>query len=557
MLHSISARLALLFVFSMVSTIGLGAVALWQQSRQTFLASEIHRNLREVVATERIDGLIYAVVMDSRGIYMSQDHAGAEKFGKGLQASLDKLDTIVDDWRADVAPDMLAAFETLRQRVATFRTFRLETVRLGVTQGAAAARVQGDNDANREVRMQLNKDIESFANGLRSEAAAISRESEQMAWIGELLTSVALVCGLIVCAGGMWFSYAMISKPIVRLVAKMGLIAKGVLDIDLPPSNRTDEIGELTDAILAYRDAVDQARNLQTDISARTEAAGHHQHNLKAVIAQFDTDAKSIFAQVQALAQAMATSAVEQITLAERGATRATQVATISMETTANVQTVAAAAEELANSIVEIDRRVAEAATTASHGVDLTRTSAQAIESLRASGDRIGTVIGLIQSIAGQTNLLALNAAIEAARAGDAGRGFSVVANEVKALAEQTARATDEIAMQINQMQMATQTTIDAINEIDATIQSIDRITALVKAAVGAQGTATSEIARNVSEVADGTASVDRDIALIEQMVTETAESARNVQSLSEKVRSEMLNLGGSLGHFFEAVEAA
>jgi methyl-accepting chemotaxis protein len=227
------------------------------------------------------------------------------------------------------------------------------------------------------------------------------------------------------------------------------------------------------------------------------------------------------------------------------------------MQTTANVQTVAAAAEELSASIVEINTRVADAAATATRGVELTQTSTEAIAVLSAAADRIGAVVGFIQSIAAQTNLLALNATIEAARAGEAGRGFSIVANEVKALAGQTAKATEDITAQINAMQDATHTTVRAIDEIGTTIRSIDEITASVAAAVKAQGEATSEIARNVAEVADGTKAVDGDIATIEQTVSETADSAKSIQTLAEQVKGKMGALGDMMHSFFNEVDAA
>ena len=92
------------------------------------------------------------------------------------------------------------------------------------------------------------------------------------------------------------------------------------------------------------------------------------------------------------------------------------------------------------------------------------------IAELSQSASRIGEVIKMITAVAEQTNLLALNATIEAARAGDAGRGFAVVASEVKALSAQTAKATEEIAAQVTQMQSATEHSVSAIKEIGTTI---------------------------------------------------------------------------------------
>src|SRR5690606_23140721 len=113
------------------------------------------------------------------------------------------------------------------------------------------------------------------------------------------------------------------------------------------------------------------------------------------------------------------------------------------------------------------------------------------------AAQKIGEVVELISTIAEQTNLLALNATIEAARAGEAGKGFAVVASEVKGLAGQTAKATEEIAAQIRAVQAVSAEAADAIRGIGDTIARINDTAAAIAAAVEQQGAATSEIARN------------------------------------------------------------
>ena len=131
-------------------------------------------------------------------------------------------------------------------------------------------------------------------------------------------------------------------------------------------------------------------------------------------------------------------------------------VAAASEEASTNAQSVASATEEMASSVNEISRQVQESARIANEAVDQARKTNDRVGELSMAAGRIGDVVELINTIAGQTNLLALNATIEAARAGEAGRGFAVVAFEAKELAEQTARATDEIGQQIAGIQAAT-----------------------------------------------------------------------------------------------------
>ena len=162
--------------------------------------------------------------------------------------------------------------------------------------------------------------------------------------------------------------------------------------------------------------------------------------------------------------------------IAKETAQQTTGVAAAAEQTTANVRTVAAAAEELSHSGQEISRQIAQSSNIAQSAVAQAERTNAMVEGLLDATQKIGEVMGLIQNIAGQTNLLALNATIEAARAGEAGRGFAVVASEVKALSTQTAKATEEIADQIQAIRDATGATAGAIREIGATIAQIDEI---------------------------------------------------------------------------------
>ncbi len=163
---------------------------------------------------------------------------------------------------------------------------------------------------------------------------------------------------------------------------------------------------------------------------------------------------------------------------------------------------IASAADELSASVSEIDRQVVQSNAIAAKAVGEAERTNAAVAELDEAAARIGDVVRLITDIAEQTNLLALNATIEAARAGEAGRGFAVVANEVKALAGQTARATEDIRAQIAGMQYATTRSIETIGAIARTIGDIGEISSTIAAAVTEQGAATAEIARSVDTAA-------------------------------------------------------
>lgn len=192
-----------------------------------------------------------------------------------------------------------------------------------------------------------------------------------------------------------------------------------------------------------------------------------------------------------------------------------TIIAASSEEMAANNNSVSAAAEEMTTSIKEIAQNAEKAAQVANAALHLTVTSNDKIGLLESTAKEVGLVVEVIHEIAEQTNLLALNATIEAARAGEAGKGFAVVASEVKELALQTSKATKEIAGRINAIQMAASETVSSVGQIRDVVEEVNTISQIIASAVEEQSSVTDEIARNIAEASLATSEVAQGIAKI------------------------------------------
>ena len=221
-----------------------------------------------------------------------------------------------------------------------------------------------------------------------------------------------------------------------------------------------------------------------------------------------------------------------------------------------NVAVAASATEEMSKSIAEIDQQLALATSLVSDAVLEAERTYNEIALLADAAQRIGDVIKLIQNIARQTNLLALNATIEAARAGQAGRGFSVVASEVKALSVQTAKATDEIAGQIQAVQSSSQTAVNAIQRITQKMNNINEHTASIAASVGQQSSVTNEIAQNVTRAAKRAKVVTAVLDKVAESVGKTNSAASTVFDASQTLQDAAQGLQSRIEIFLKKVAA-
>jgi methyl-accepting chemotaxis protein len=345
-------------------------------------------------------------------------------------------------------------------------------------------------------------------------------------------------------------------RPLKVIAERTTRLSQGDLDSPVQFGNRQDEIGSVARALEGLLDTSRQARALESDQRESSAEERKRRAHLDGEIERFRVQVSQAIRSFGERSAEMRDRAASMTTLSGE-ACRAAEGATAgSRETSSNVQTVASAAEELTASIAEISARIDQAKREVHGAFGEAEATNKQIGELATTAQRIGDVVGLIRAIAEQTNLLALNATIEAARAGEAGRGFAVVASEVKALASQTAKATDEIATQIASVQNSTSTAVDAIGRMTGRMGTISTTTADLADAVSAQGAATGEISRNAGDTASTSVAIARDLGTVTDVAQRTAEMAAKVQATASSVEAVASGLEAEIDRFLRAVAA-
>jgi len=300
---------------------------------------------------------------------------------------------------------------------------------------------------------------------------------------------------------------------------------------------------------------VTNAMALHREFAERAAAA--RRQTIDAAIADFAVAIGAVVGAIKEASASLSSTCGTMKQVADDAFGRMASASSAAADTSQRVDAAGAATEELSQSIEHIGQQATRGLQMAQSAVGDTRRTHQAIRSLEEAAERIGSVVGLISTIASQTNLLALNATIEASRAGDAGKGFAVVASEVKVLANQTSRATEDISKQVAAIQQATKHSVDEISSIARAIEELTEVASTIAAAVEEQGATTRDIAGSMQTAAGGTARASDEIHSIGQAASRSAAAVNEIAGWTERLSSRASELETRVMGFFAQVRAA
>jgi methyl-accepting chemotaxis protein len=342
-----------------------------------------------------------------------------------------------------------------------------------------------------------------------------------------IISAIAIVIAGILS----WLVGTRITSAIVSLSRNIRTIADGDYNADVDTESRFVEIEDMAAGVEALRDKSANAQKVeQTAAREKEQADTERRKNIRDIAGKLQKEVGSVANEVDQSVQNTLRLSVDMAKNADGILGHSRHVATTAGEVSGSVDAVAAATEELSASIHEINTQISQMTQTVVRATEESHNASEDVGGLSRSVDKIQEIVNLINDIAGQTNLLALNATIEAARAGDAGKGFAVVASEVKNLATQTARATEEIATQINSVVEGTERAVRGIGRVSETIDLVRNASTTIAAAIEQQGAATQEIASNANNSAGG-------VKQISDNVDQTMENARAATGDADKLK--------------------
>jgi len=351
--------------------------------------------------------------------------------------------------------------------------------------------------------------LEQLDSRIRGAAANEVKAAQRIAGVARTVVIGAVVAGVAASLTLGVVIATSVRRRLHEMTARLRDIAEGEGDLTKRVDvTSADEIGELARWFNTF---IEKVHGIMRDINETSSSVA------------------SASTEIAASNEEMSSGLTEQ-------AEQVSQVSAATAEMSASSQQVAVKSAEGKGVIEETVRRIESI----SNDV---QASAQAVNALGQKSEQIGQIIAVINDIADQTNLLALNAAIEAARAGEHGRGFAVVADEVRKLAERTTQATEQVGTSIREIQTDTEA---AVGRMQASTNQVEGGVSCVRQA----GDALASIVAAAEQQNGATLEISRSIEQINSVATQSREGAQQAAAAASQLSAEAEKLQAMVGRF-------
>jgi methyl-accepting chemotaxis protein len=529
-----SRKLAVAFGLLEVLMIGLGIFSLAQLSSVNATTVQIVAN--RMPSVRILGSLKYdtsAIRRSELSYLLAVDHK--EKWDASMKQALNEFQQHEKEYQALISDEeergIYEKFHEAWEKYVKVHADAMALTSSNEYQAGVLAQTAG-NEAFEAAASVLQEDVDlNDRKAQEAGAVAASAYSSSRYWIIGLL-SCAVAAGI----GLSMFIGRFMSTAISGMLGQIQQIAANNLAVDDIESDSQDEIGEAGLALNRMKNNLRQLIMVITDTAHRLASASDE----------------------------ISTGAGEEAQSARSQADQTRQVATAMQEMAATVQQVSENSQKASQSSQQSAQAARDGGTVAEetlatmHSIsDSTKKVATRITELGVRSEQIGKIAAVIDDIADQTNLLALNAAIEAARAGEQGRGFAVVADEVRKLAERTAAATKEIASMIDAIQVETKSAVQAMGlngekvqaGVERTQASGEALRKIIKMSEDV-GDMVSQIATAAGEQSGATDEINNSISQIATLAKQSSATAEHTEKACTSLSSLALDLQNLVRQF-------
>jgi len=525
---TIGKKLGVGFGIVIVSVIILGIVTLFQLKQIKNSITDIDERINNLNNAYIIKDSVKNVIANIMDMMLSEGIKEKEELKKGIEENRakyrEKVELIKKASKSDEEKKLLENIEEAIKDAANYNNKVIELAMLNKKDEAEKIYDEQSKSRNAKIFKTLDDEVVFQQKNLDKSVKEVISIITRQILISIILTVVIVIIGIVFST----FISRSVRKPVAELKGVLEKVAQGDLSVDIKVESK-DELGmiaqSLHDAITAIKHLIAESKTISSSLASSSE-------ELSATTEEISRSLKS---QTE----------------------RASQIAS--------------AAEEMSQTVVDIAKNasnIAEVSVTtagvAKEGKDMTINTANEIKVIEGAisklsevinilGDRsrqIGEIVTVIKDIADQTNLLALNAAIEAARAGEQGRGFAVVADEVRKLAERTAKATDEIAEMIRGIQsevdVAEGSMEDATKKVASGVELSQKAANILGQILGKA----QELQSMIQQIASATEEMSSVTDHITQDIGSIAEGSKEISlavDQSAQTASDIARLGGEL----------